>query len=147
MQQQFDVTIEGTIQTTPVADTTSNGFRFTKFDIVNRRESDGDSNAKSAPPMYFSVICWGKLADRVVELTRGTDVVVQASRLSIDGYSEPPVLMLAARNVSVSMRRNDAHPGTGRNRRRADLITTADGETFDTDAYTEAATGFEALHR
>ncbi|MET7397348.1 single-stranded DNA-binding protein [Dactylosporangium sp. NPDC005572] len=146
MQQQFDVTIEGTIQTTPVVDATRNGFRFTKFDIVNRRETDGEPTAKVAP-MHFSVICWGKLADRVAELTRGTDVIIQASRLSIDTYSEPPVLMLAARNVSVSMRRNEAHPGSGRNRRRADLVTTADGETFDADTYAEASTDFEALHR
>ncbi|WP_432983172.1 single-stranded DNA-binding protein [Dactylosporangium sp. CA-233914] len=148
MQPLFSVLIEGTLRTSPTAGVTRDAREYVQFEIVHRRQYRDDTGKQAdAKPMYFDVLCWGDVATRARSLSRGDDVIVEAGQLlAYTNDDDLPALKLFARNLSISMRRRDAHPGPARPARRADLITTGDGEQYTADAYPDTVTDRERVH-
>jgi single-stranded DNA-binding protein len=146
---QFTVTIEGRLTTSPTTGTTREGREYVQFSIVHQdRYRDHTGKWVDLKAMFFDVLCWGNLASRVRNLTRGDQVVVEAGQMvAYDNDSGLPTLKLQARNVSVSMRFTDAHAGPKTPSRRGDMVTTAHGEQITADAYPEVITDHHLLHR
>ncbi|MFG2042212.1 single-stranded DNA-binding protein [Dactylosporangium sp. NPDC048998] len=146
---QFSLTVEGRLTTSAMTNTTQSGREFVTFTIVHQDQyRDHTGKWVDAKPMFFDIVCWGKLAGHVRNLTRGTVVVIEGGRLL--GYindNELAGLKVEARNVSLSMRFGEAHPGPAKRTRRADLVTTADGEQITADAYPDVVTDRELVHR
>ncbi|GAA1578727.1 hypothetical protein GCM10009827_120300 [Dactylosporangium maewongense] len=145
---QFNLTIEGKLTTSALSNATKAGREFVTFTIVHQSQyRDHTGKWVDAKPMFFDIVCWGKLAGHVRNLTRGTLVVIEGGRLL--GYindDEFAGLKVEARNVSLSMRFGEAHPGPAKQTRRGDLVTTADGEHIIADAYPDVVTDRELIH-
>jgi hypothetical protein len=144
----FNVVIEGRLTATPTTGTTRDGREYVQFPLVHRdRYRDHTGTWIDAKAMFFDVLCWGDLAARVRNLTRGDQVAVEAGQLLPYLNDSVLPLKLQARNVSVSVRFTDAHAGPNVPRRRGDMVTTAHGEQLTADAYPEVITDCEPLHR
>jgi len=144
----FTCVIEGRLSASPQSGHTREGREFVQFPIVHRdRYRDHTGKWVDTKAMFFEVLCWGELAGRVRNLTRGDQVVVEAGQLlAYTNDSDLPALKLHARNVSVSMRFTDAHAGPQVRTRRGDIVTTADGEQYAAEAYPDATTDRELVH-
>ncbi|GAB7048404.1 single-stranded DNA-binding protein [Catenuloplanes indicus] len=144
----FTVVIEGRLTSTPETGTTSAGRDFTQFTLIHRdRYRDHTGRWVDAKAMFFDVLCWGELATRVRNLSRGDLVIVEAGQLMpYLNDSDLPTLKLGARNVSVSMRFTDAHAGPPVRQRHGDVVTTPDGEQYAADVYPDIATDRELVH-
>lgn len=144
----FNVVIEGRLTASPETGHTRDGREYVQFPLVHRdRYRDHTGKWVDTKAMFFEVLCWGELAQRVRNLTRGDQVVVEAGQLlPYTNNDDLPVLKMHARNVSVSMRFTDAHAGPQIRTRRGDIVTTADGEQYAADAYPEASTDRELVH-
>ena len=145
---QFNLTVEGKLTTSAMTNTTQAGREYVTFTILHQdRYRDQKGTLVDAKPMFFDIVCWGQLAGHVRNLTRGTVVVIEGGRLL--GYindDELAGMKVEARNVSLSMRFGEAHPGSDKRTRRADLVTTADGEHVTADAYPDVVTDRELVH-
>ena len=144
---KFNVDIEGKLITSAMTGATRDGREYVTFTIVHQSQyRDHTGNWVDAKAMFFDIVCWGKLAGHVKDLTRGTLVVIEGGRmLPYINDNELPGIKVEARNVSLSMRFAEAHPGPAKRTRRADLITTADGEHVTADAYPEVVTDRELV--
>lgn len=144
----FTVVIEGRLTASPETGNTREGREYVQFPIVHRdRYRDHTGAWVDAKAMFFEVLCWGDLAGRARNLTRGDQVVVEAGQLlPYTNDSDLPALKVYARNLSVSMRFAEAHAGPRRQARRGDMVTTPDGENLVANAYHEAATDPELVH-
>lgn len=144
----FTVVIEGRITTSPATITTRDSREFVQFTLLYKdRYRDHTGKWQDTAAQFFEVVCWGQLAYRVRELSRGDQVIVEVGRLMpYLNDSDLPALKATARNVSVSMRFADAHAGPARQQRRGDVVVTADGEHYNADAYPDAVTDRELVH-
>jgi single-stranded DNA-binding protein len=144
----FSVVIEGRLTASPETGHTREGREYVQFPLVHRdRYRDHTGKWVDAKAMFFEVLCWGELASRVRNLTRGDQVVVEAGQLlPYANNDDLPSLKLHARNVSVSMRFTDAHAGQRVQSRRGDIVTTPDGEQYAAEAYPDATTDRELVH-
>ncbi|MEV6527134.1 single-stranded DNA-binding protein [Longispora sp. NPDC051575] len=156
----FNVTIEGRLTTSPEQGTTRNGREYTQFEMAHREFCKNGNQPSDAS--HFEVLCWGDLAARVRGLRRGDLVTVEAGKLLAyvdhdrrpgeSGYAThercgQPVLKLWARNVSVSMRFDDAYAGSRPARqRRGDVVTTPDGEQYAAEVYPEIVADLQLVH-
>ena len=74
---QFNLTIEGKLTTSATTNTTRHGSEFVTFTIVHQSQyRDQHGTWVDAKPMFFDIVCWGKLAGHVRNLTRGALVVI-----------------------------------------------------------------------
>ncbi|MDP9792589.1 single-stranded DNA-binding protein [Catenuloplanes nepalensis] len=146
----FTIVVEGRLTASPTTGTTREGREYVQFPMVHQdRYRDHTGKWVDAKPQFFDVLCWGGLGARVRNnLTRGDIVTVEGGRLQpyLDD-SDMPALKMQARNVNLSMRFTDAHPGTKAPRRRGDMVTTAHGEQIPAEVYPEVTTDLELLHR
>ncbi|GIE90485.1 single-stranded DNA-binding protein [Actinoplanes regularis] len=144
----FTVVIEGRLTSTPATTSTRDGREFVQMSMLHKdRYRDQTGKWQDARPMFFDVLCWGELGDRVRNLVRGDQVVVEAGQLlPYINDSGMPAMKMQARNVSVSMRYAEAHAGPVKQQRRGDLVVTADGERYAADAYPETSTDRELVH-
>jgi single-stranded DNA-binding protein len=144
---QFSLTVEGKLTTSAMSHTAQSGREYVTFTIVHQdRYRDHTGKWVNAKPMFFDIVCFGELASHVRNLTRGTVVVIEGGRLL--GYindDELGGMKVEARNVSLSMRFGEAHPGPAKPPRRADLVTTADGERVTADTYPDVVTDRELV--
>jgi single-stranded DNA-binding protein len=145
----FNVVIEGRLTASPTIGSTRDGREYVQFPIVHRdRYRDHTGKWVDAKAMFFDVLCWGDLASRVRDLTRGDQVVVEAGQLlPYLNDSDLPTLKVQARNVSVSMRFTTAHAGPKTPTRRGDMVVSPHGELITSAAYPDVATDPELLHR
>ncbi|WP_212827350.1 single-stranded DNA-binding protein [Catellatospora sp. TT07R-123] len=144
----FTVVIEGRLTCSPQPGHTRDGREFVRFSLMHKdRYRDHTGKWVDARPQFFEVMAWGDLAGRARSLTRGDQVLVEGGRMvAYTGDSGMPAITVEARNLSVSMRFTDAHAGLPTKARRADLVTTADGERFVADIYPEVVTDLELVH-
>ena len=146
----FNVVVEGRLTASPTTGTTRNGHEYVQFTLVHQdRYRDHTGKWVDAKAQFFEVLCWGELGVRVRNnLTRSDVVIVEGGQLlAYNNDSDMPTLKVQARNVSISMRFTDAHPGRKTPSRRGDMVTTAHGEQISADAYPEVTTDRELLHR
>ncbi|HKS98256.1 MAG TPA: single-stranded DNA-binding protein [Rugosimonospora sp.] len=146
----FTCFIEGRLTASAQTGHTSDARAFVQFPIVTRDRYRGPSGQwVDEKAMFFEVVCWGALAGRVRDLTRGDQVIVEAGQLlPYITENDMPALKVHARNVSVSARFAPAHAGQQRPVRHGDIVTTADGEHYAAEAYPEATTDRELVqHR
>jgi hypothetical protein len=143
----FSVVIEGRLTSTPTTATTRDGREFVQMSILHKdRYRDQNGKWQDARPMFFEILCWGELGDRVRNLVRGDQVVVEAGQLlPFINDSDMPAMKMQARNVSVSMRFAEAHAGPVKQQRRGDLVVTADGERYAAAVYPETSTDRELV--
>ncbi|RKR88322.1 single-stranded DNA-binding protein [Micromonospora pisi] len=144
----FACVIEARLTASPQTGHTREGREFVQFPVVHRdRYRDHTGKWVDSRAMFFEVMCWGDLATRARNLTRGDQVIIEAGQLlPYINDSDLPAMKVQARNLSVSMRFTDAHAGPQVKTRRGDIVTTADGEQYAADAYPEVTTDRELLH-
>jgi hypothetical protein len=144
----FTCLIEGALSSSPTRGHTRDGAIWVQFPIVVRdRYRDHTGRWVETKPMYFDIVCWRELADRVDHLVRGDRVVIEAGQLLpyIDD-SDVPGLKVHARNVSLSMRHTTAYTGPKVRQRPGDIVVTADGERIAADAYPDRVADLELVH-
>ena len=144
----FTCVIEGSLTSTPTRGHTRDGATWVQFPIVVRdRYRDHTGRWVDAKAMFFDIVCWRDLAERVQDLCRGDLVVVEAGQLlPYLNDSDLPGLKVHARNVSLSMRHTPAHTGTRARQRSGDIVVTADGERIAADAYPDRVAHLELVH-
>jgi hypothetical protein len=144
----FSCIVEARLAASPETGHTRDGKEYVQFPVVHRdRYRDHTGRWVDGKAMFFDVICWGELARRARNLTRGDLVVVEVGHLMpYTTDSDLPGLKAHARNLSVSMRFADAHAGTPSRGRRGDIVVTADGEQISADAYPDVVTDPELVH-
>ena len=144
----FTCVIEGRLTASPTTGHTREGREYVQFPLVHRdRYRDHTGRWVDTRAMFFEVLCWGDLAGRARNLTRGDNVVVEAGQLlPYCNDSDLPALKLHARNLAVSMRFADAHASAPTRARRGDIVVTPDGERYAADAYPEVVTDPELVH-
>lgn len=104
---QFNVTIEGRIiKADPELFATPNGNQGTRFQLVHSpryRNADGEWTEGRA--QFFDIVCWGKLAQNVLEnLRQGDIVIVDANQLYAHASGNFGHLKVNASNISLSLR-------------------------------------------
>jgi len=127
----FHVLIEGNIKHNPEAFATRKGLTGTRFEIAHTPSYRGsDGKWVQGKTQYFTVVCWGRLADRVLEsFAQGDTVSVTAKAIGAitsDGFTD---ITLTAANVAASVRFKNATPDR-KPRSATAVIQTADGETL-----------------
>jgi single-stranded DNA-binding protein len=128
----FHFLIEGNIvKHDPEAFATRKGLTGTRFEISHKQNYRGsDGKWHETKLQYFTVVCWGNLAERILDCFRkGDTVTVSAKRveaITYDGFTD---LTLTAANVSASVRFNGVTPER-KARSATEVIRTADGETL-----------------
>lgn len=128
----FHCMIEGNIvKRDPESFTTRQGIGGVRFEIVHKQSYRGaDGKYHETKPQYYSVVCWGKLGERILNsLKKGDTVTVSASRMisvESNGFVEST---LTASNVSASLRWAEVTPER-KTRSATAAVTTADGETL-----------------
>ncbi|GGJ75617.1 hypothetical protein GCM10010123_02000 [Pilimelia anulata] len=144
----FTCIVEGKLTASPTRGHTRSGAVWVQFPIVHReRYRDQSGRWVDGKAMFLDIVCWGTLTDRVGELVRGDQVVVEVGHLmAYDNDSDLPAMKASARNVSVSMRFQPAHSGTRTAQRRGDVVVTADGERIASQAYPERVADLELAH-
>jgi single-stranded DNA-binding protein len=144
----FTCVIEGRLTASPTTGHTREGREYVQFPLVHRdRYRDHTGRWIDARAMFFEVLCWGDLACRARNLTRGDHVVVEAGQLlPYCNDVRPAGAELHARNLAVSMRFADAHASAPTRARRGDIVVTPDGERYAADAYPEVVTDPELVH-
>ncbi|MBG0568794.1 single-stranded DNA-binding protein [Actinoplanes aureus] len=145
---QLNITVEGTLTRSAVTGETRDGREFVQFQIVHRPGSYRDNTGRevTGKPMYFDILCWGDLAGRARDLTRGTTIVAEISRLIPFEDDGELGIKAFARNLSISMRYAEAHAGPQVRQRRGDLVTTPHGETITAQAYPDVVGDRELVH-
>ncbi|GAA0812118.1 single-stranded DNA-binding protein [Spirilliplanes yamanashiensis] len=144
----FTCVIEGSLTSTPTRGHTRDGAVWVQFPVVVKdRYRDHAGRWIDGRPMFFDIVCWRDLADRVQDLARGDRVVVEAGQLlPYLSDSELPALKVHARNVSLSMRYTAAHTGPRVRQRSGDVVVTADGERIAAEAYPDRVSDPELVH-
>jgi single-stranded DNA-binding protein len=144
----FSCVIEGRLTASATTGHTRDGRPYVQFPIMHRdRYRDHNGRWVDTKAMFFEILCWGDLATRTHSLTRGDQVLVEAGQLlPYTNDSDLPALKVHARNVSLSMRHTEAHPGPRTRQRPGDLVITPDGERYAADAYPDVVTDPELVH-
>lgn len=145
----FSCFIEGTLTASATRGHARDGAVWVQFPIVVRdRYRDHTGTWVDGKAMFFDIVCWRTLADRVGDLTRGDRVVVEAGQLlPYLTDSDLPAVKVHARNVSLSMRHTPAHTGTRVPQRNGDVVVTPDGERIAAEAYPDRVGNLELLRR
>ncbi|GAA2522683.1 single-stranded DNA-binding protein [Pilimelia columellifera] len=144
----FTCVIEGKLTASPTRGHTRSGAVWVQFPIVHReRYRDATGRWVDGKAMFLDVVCWGALTDRVNDLVRGDQVVVEVGHLmAYENDCDQAAMKAAARNVSMSMRFQPAHSGPKVAQRRGDVVVTADGERIASAAYPERVADLELAH-
>jgi single-stranded DNA-binding protein len=128
----FHVLIEGNIvKHDPEMFSTRKGLTGTRFEIAHRPSYRGaDGKWVEAKSQYYTVVCWGKLADRVLDSFQEGDTVTVSAKsigaLTSNGFTD---ITLTAANVAGSVRFRNVTPER-KTRSATEVIRTADGETL-----------------
>jgi hypothetical protein len=144
----FTCVIEGSLTSTPTRGHTRDGAIWVQFPIVVRdRYRDHTGNWVQTKAMFFDIVCWRDLAERVQDLHRGDLVVIEGGQLlPYLNDSDLPGLKVHARNVALSMRHTAAHSGPRVRQRNGDTVVTADGERIASEAYPDRVADLELVH-